>query len=224
MSSSVCPRPPACRCWESSRERDGRRGSSRRARCGIKPGGVPYLAIGATEDHAAVAAAGVFTSNLAQAAPVQVSKRHLANGRAAAVVLSSGNANAATGEPGRRDATRMCELAGRGLALATDDVLVVDGLIGIAHGRTRGRHPKLANSSRPPGAAAAGDDDHRHEAEGSAGPWVRGDFGGWPGAAMLSRRWPTLAAPPTPRSSPKRCARSPTPSDHVDCLSRRLPL
>ena len=78
--------------------------------CGIKPSGAPDLAIVATEDRAAVAAAGVFTTNLAQAAPVQISKRHLANGRAAAVVLSSGNANAATGEPGRRDATRMCEL------------------------------------------------------------------------------------------------------------------
>ena len=37
---------------------------------------------------------------------------HLADGRAAAVVLSSGNANAATGEAGRRDALRMCELVG----------------------------------------------------------------------------------------------------------------
>ena len=39
---------------------------------------------------------------------------HLADGHAAAVVLSSGNANAATGEPGRRDAPRMCELTGDG--------------------------------------------------------------------------------------------------------------
>jgi glutamate N-acetyltransferase/amino-acid N-acetyltransferase len=61
-----------------------------------------------------------------------MSRRHLENGRAAAVVLSSGNANAATGEPGRRDAARMCELAGRGRGLASDDVLVCStGLIGI---------------------------------------------------------------------------------------------
>ncbi|MDQ1457044.1 MAG: glutamate N-acetyltransferase / amino-acid N-acetyltransferase, partial [Actinomycetota bacterium] len=69
--------------------------------CGIKPSGDPDLALVATGDAASIAAAGVFTTNLAQAAPVQVSRRHLANGRASAVVLSSGNANAATGEPGR---------------------------------------------------------------------------------------------------------------------------
>jgi glutamate N-acetyltransferase/amino-acid N-acetyltransferase len=100
--------------------------------CGIKPSGDPDLALVATEDATAVVAAGVFTTNLAQAAPVQVSRRHLANGRASAVVLSSGNANAATGEPGRRDAARMCELAAQGRGLAADDVLVCStGLIGI---------------------------------------------------------------------------------------------
>ena len=59
-------------------------------------------------------AAGVFTTNLATAAPVQVSRAHLAatGGRASAVVLNSGNANAATGPPGLDDAERMCA-AGR---------------------------------------------------------------------------------------------------------------
>jgi glutamate N-acetyltransferase/amino-acid N-acetyltransferase len=100
--------------------------------CGIKPSGAPDLAVIATSDHAPVAAAGVFTTNLAQAAPVQISRRHLANGRAAAVVLSSGNANAATGDAGRRDALRMCELTGEGLGIAVDDILVCStGLIGI---------------------------------------------------------------------------------------------
>ena len=100
--------------------------------CGIKPSGAADLALVATEDRAAVTAAGVFTTNLAQAAPVQISRRHLADGTAAAVVLSSGNANAATGEPGRRDAQRMCELAAGGLGADTADVLVCStGLIGI---------------------------------------------------------------------------------------------
>ena len=56
----------------------------------------------ATTDGRPVPAAGVFTSNLAAAAPVQVSRRHLTEnkGYAAAVILTSGNANAATGEPG----------------------------------------------------------------------------------------------------------------------------
>ncbi len=100
--------------------------------CGIKESGAPDLAIVATEDRQPVAAAGVFTTNLAQAAPVQISKRHLAKGRASAVVLNSGNANAATGDPGRNDALRMCSLAAEGLGVGVDDVLVCStGLIGL---------------------------------------------------------------------------------------------
>ena len=87
------------------------------SRAGIKPSGAPDLAIVATADRRAGAAAGVFTTNLVAAAPVQISRSHLADGRAAAVVLNSGNANAATGEPGRRDALRMCELTARGRRL-----------------------------------------------------------------------------------------------------------
>jgi glutamate N-acetyltransferase / amino-acid N-acetyltransferase len=99
---------------------------------GIKDGGRPDLAIIATADRAPVPAAAVFTTNLACAAPVQVSRDHLGDGRAAAIVLSSGNANAATGEAGRRDARRMCELTGDALGIATHDVLVCStGLIGI---------------------------------------------------------------------------------------------
>jgi glutamate N-acetyltransferase/amino-acid N-acetyltransferase len=100
--------------------------------CGIKATGRPDLALVATADRRAVPAAGVFTSNLVQAGPVRISRSHLANGRAAAVVMNSGNANAATGAPGRADALRMCELAAAGLGVATTDVLVCStGLIGI---------------------------------------------------------------------------------------------
>ena len=100
--------------------------------CGIKPSGAPDLALVATADRTPVTAAGVFTTNLACAAPVQISRRHLDDGRAAAVVLSSGNANAATGEQGRQAALRMCDLAAESLGCASDDVLVCStGLIGI---------------------------------------------------------------------------------------------
>lgn len=99
---------------------------------GIKPSGAPDLAIVATADHAAVTATGVFTSNLVAAAPVQISRTSLHDGRAAAVVLNSGNANAATGEAGRRDALRMAELTAESLGCAPRDVLVCStGLIGI---------------------------------------------------------------------------------------------
>ena len=46
--------------------------------CGIKASGALDLSLVATDDGAAVPAAGVFTTNLATAAPVQVSRRHLA--------------------------------------------------------------------------------------------------------------------------------------------------
>jgi glutamate N-acetyltransferase/amino-acid N-acetyltransferase len=99
---------------------------------GIKESGAPDLAMVATVDSAPVTAAGVFTSNLVAAAPVQISRRHLADGRAAAVILNSGNANAATGEQGRADALRMCELTAEAVGCATTDVLVCQtGLIGI---------------------------------------------------------------------------------------------
>ncbi len=107
--------------------------------CGIKASGAPDLALVATADRQAVTAAGVFTTNLVAAAPVQVSRRHLGDGRAAAVVLSSGNANAATGAAGLNDAHQMCELAARALGAVTGDVLVCStGLIGIPFGREPG--------------------------------------------------------------------------------------
>lgn len=102
--------------------------------CGIKESGQPDLAVVATADGRPVPAAGVFTANLAAAAPVQISRAHLeaTGGRAAAVVLSSGNANAATGKTGLEDARRMAELTARGLSCRTEEVLVCStGLIGF---------------------------------------------------------------------------------------------
>jgi glutamate N-acetyltransferase/amino-acid N-acetyltransferase len=101
--------------------------------CGIKASGAPDLSLVASTGGA-VPAAGVFTANLAAAAPVQVSRAHLAvtAGHAAAVVVSSGNANAATGAPGVAAAQRMCALVGEGLGVGADEVLVCQtGLIGI---------------------------------------------------------------------------------------------
>jgi len=101
---------------------------------GIKASGAPDLALVATADGDPVAAAGVFTTNLAAAAPVWVSRTHLdqTGGHAAAVVLSSGNANAATGRRGVADAERICALVAEGLGRPTPAVLIAQtGLIGI---------------------------------------------------------------------------------------------
>ncbi len=104
---------------------------------GIKASGDLDLALVATYDGAPVAAAAVFTQNLAAAAPVQVCRAHLAatSGHAAAVVLNSGNANAATGAPGLAVAEETCGLVATGIGCAPEEVLVCStGLIGIPMG------------------------------------------------------------------------------------------
>lgn len=101
---------------------------------GIKASGRSDLALVATADGAPVAAAGVFTRNLMTAAPVITTRSHLEStgGQAVAVVLNSGNANAATGEQGLADAEAMCATVADALGVRTDQVLVCStGLIGI---------------------------------------------------------------------------------------------
>lgn len=102
--------------------------------CGIKGGGALDLALLATADGLPVPTAATFTTNAAAAAPVQVSREHLARseGRMSAVVVSSGNANAATGSDGHADAEQMCRLAGMSLGAPSEQVLVCStGLIGV---------------------------------------------------------------------------------------------
>jgi glutamate N-acetyltransferase / amino-acid N-acetyltransferase len=197
--------------------------------CGIKPSGDPDLALVATADGLAVNAAGVFTTNLAQAAPVQVSRRHLTNGHAAAVVLSSGNANAATGERGRRDAARMCELAALGLDLATDDVLVCStGLIGIPMpmDALEVGIPKLCGELAADGGGRAArammtTDTKVKEAVARAGAATVGGMA--KGAAMLSPAMATMLAVVTtdaevdPATLQRALARA--VGDTFDCLS-----
>ena len=102
--------------------------------CGVKASGADDLAMVATADGAPVTAAGVFTSNRMTAPPVLVCRDHLSatGGRAAAVVLNSGNANAATGAAGRADAEAMCALTAEAVGCTPDEVLVCStGLIGF---------------------------------------------------------------------------------------------
>ena len=76
-------------------------------------------------------AAGTFTTNRFCAAPVIVSREHVADGRARAVILNSGNANAATGEPGLATARRTANLVAATLGCKPADVLVAStGVIG----------------------------------------------------------------------------------------------
>jgi glutamate N-acetyltransferase/amino-acid N-acetyltransferase len=98
---------------------------------GLKASGRPDLALVVNSGPDAHAA-GVFTSNRFQAAPVTWSREAVANGRLAAVVLNSGGANACTGSAGFADARQMAEWTGAEVGCATDDVAVCStGLIGV---------------------------------------------------------------------------------------------
>ena len=77
------------------------------------------------------AAAGLYTQNYVKAAPVLVTREHLANGSAQAVVVNSGIANACTGQQGLADAKKMAQLTGDALGVAPEDVVVAStGVIG----------------------------------------------------------------------------------------------
>lgn len=76
-------------------------------------------------------AAGTFTTSQTAAAPVEVCRTRLLDGRAQALVVNSGNANCATGEQGRQNAYRMAEFVATKFALAEELVLCSStGIIG----------------------------------------------------------------------------------------------
>ena len=97
---------------------------------GLKSRGKRDLALIATSHT--VPAAAVFTTNLVAAAPVVVSRRHIVGGKARAVIINSGNANACTGAQGELDALTMAAAAGRALDCRPEHVIVSStGVIGV---------------------------------------------------------------------------------------------
>jgi glutamate N-acetyltransferase/amino-acid N-acetyltransferase len=97
----------------------------------VKTGALDLTVIAAGQS---VPAAGLFTTNLAQAAPVLVSKRHLerTGGNARAIVINSGCANACTGAQGMADAELMATEVAAALGCQAEDVLVAStGVIGV---------------------------------------------------------------------------------------------
>jgi glutamate N-acetyltransferase / amino-acid N-acetyltransferase len=99
--------------------------------CGIKAKG-PDLALIVSDTLAS--AAGVFTVNRAQAAPVSVSRRNItaSGGRARAIVVNSGCANACTGIDGMRHAEAMAARTASSIGCGLSEVLVAStGVIGV---------------------------------------------------------------------------------------------
>ncbi len=98
-----------------------------------KAAGALDLAIIAAERP--VSAAALFTTNLAQAAPVLVSKAHLdqAHSMIQAIVVNAGCANACTADRGMDDAARMAGDVAAALGCSASEVLVAStGVIGVA--------------------------------------------------------------------------------------------
>ena len=102
-------------------------------------------------------AAAVYTTNLVKGAPLLVTKAHIADGKAQAVICNSGNANTCNAD-GIEIAEAMSELVAQQLSIPAGDVVVAStGVIGqrlkldpIAAGL-----PALADGLNPDGSAAA---------------------------------------------------------------------
>ena len=100
-------------------------------------------------------AAGVYTQCNVVAAPVVITRKHLADGAAQAVIANSGCANAATGEQGTRDAVEMAQLAAAKLGLDPHAVVVAStGVIGTFLPMERMRHGIEAVELSAPGGLA----------------------------------------------------------------------
>lgn len=101
------------------------------------------------------AAAATLTQNKVQAEPIKVTKRNLANNRAQVIVCNAGNANACTGEQGRKGAEAMADTVAAELNISPDDVIVAStGLIGevfptedVVEG-IKATVPKLSNDAK----------------------------------------------------------------------------
>ena len=99
--------------------------------CGIKPSGLDLALIVSTPP---ARAAGIFTTNLAVAAPVVITREHLkqSHGTARSIVVNSGGANACTGDQGLAVARAMAADTARVVGCSAERVLVSStGVIGV---------------------------------------------------------------------------------------------
>ncbi|HUF52541.1 MAG TPA: bifunctional glutamate N-acetyltransferase/amino-acid acetyltransferase ArgJ [Dehalococcoidia bacterium] len=89
------------------------------------------LDVGMVLSEAPCTTAAVYTSNTLKAEPLLLTQKHLADGKAQAIVANAGCANAATGPQGLKNATEMARLAAARLGIAPSDIIVAStGVIG----------------------------------------------------------------------------------------------
>ena len=98
---------------------------------GLKKEAKHALDLGILFSEAPCVATALFTTNKVKAAPIVLCQQRLQGGRAAALVVNSGCANAFTGEQGLRDAAEMAGLAAERIGVSPEGVLVAStGVIG----------------------------------------------------------------------------------------------
>jgi glutamate N-acetyltransferase/amino-acid N-acetyltransferase len=123
---------------------------------GIKKAGGLDLALMAAD--APAAAAGVFTTNRVKAAPLQLCRQRLRGGKAHAILVNAGNANACTGPQGLQDAWETTRQAAALLNVPERLVLPAStGVIGqpLPAGKIAAALPQLAARLHPGGFAEA---------------------------------------------------------------------
>ncbi len=123
---------------------------------GIKPSGKKDLALIYSPSPARAAA--VFTQNQVKGAPVLVSQEHVRDGRAQAILASSGCSNVCTGEQGIKDAREMTRIVGDLLHVPPKQVLIAaTGVIGqpLPMDKIRAGLPKLVKGLGPQGGRNA---------------------------------------------------------------------
>ena len=133
--------------------------------CGIRKNRTKRdLALIVSEKKAAAAA--VYTTNLVKGAPLTVTKAHISDGYAKAVICNSGNANTCNAN-GIEIAEQTCELLGAELNISPEDIVVAStGVIGQPLDITPIKNgiPSLVKSLSAGGRKRRrGHYDHRHK-------------------------------------------------------------
>ena len=97
---------------------------------GVKTHNTNKKDLGLIVSDAPCTAAAMFTRNVVKAAPIHVTKSHLARGKVRAIIANSGNANACAPQ-GEENAEKMCSAAAKAIGCTPEEVLVSStGVIG----------------------------------------------------------------------------------------------
>lgn len=99
---------------------------------GVKVGNTSKKDVAIIYSQASCTAAGVFTTNVVRAACIDFNRKQLADGKARAIIINSGNANACTGVQGENDTEEMAAITAQCLQIDKNDILTAStGVIGV---------------------------------------------------------------------------------------------